>query len=59
MAVEILGLVLKLTSLANSLVPFSVQWGLAISNLAFYPLLLACTVVLEKWYSPAAPQTNV
>jgi hypothetical protein len=52
MAVEILGLTLKLSSVENSLVPFSVQWGLAISNLAFYPLMLACTVALEKWYGP-------
>ena len=49
-AVEILGIVLRLTSLGNAIVPYSVQWGISISNLAFYPLLLACVVCLEKWY---------
>ena len=41
---------LQLTSLRNAIVPYSVQWGIAISNLAFYPLLLACVVCVEKWY---------
>jgi hypothetical protein len=58
MAVEILGFVLKLTSVGSPIVPYSVQWGLAISNLGFYPLLMACVVCLEKWYISAIPQIN-